>query len=176
MEEKSRGIQTTMPQGISPSSWTSMPQKNTTTTTTINPQEHSPSGSFRHWWGAAPPSPLSVALSTSSPPTTGDSWPRSIGTGRWMSSAKASRLNLTSSSRRWRRHAWNEVSAKGDLKQLRPTSTSAVSAWVKQGHDMSKTKCEEMYSARRGGDTVVDMGVHSSEERGVTGLGHSTSL
>src|SRR5258708_21808876 len=175
-EEKSRGIQTTMPQGISPSSWTSMPPENTTMTTTINPREHFPSGSFRHWWGAAPPLPLSVTPSTNSPPTTGDSWPRSICTGRWTSSAKASRPNSTSSSRRWRRCAWNEVSAKGDLKRPKLISTSAASTWVKQGHDMNKTKCEETCSARCGGDTVVDVGVHSSEERGVTGLGCLTPL
>ncbi len=36
---------------------------------------------------------------------------------------------------------------------------------------MSKTKYEETYFAKHDGDIVVDVGVHSDEERGVTGLG-----
>jgi len=37
---------------------------------------------------------------------------------------------------------------------------------------MNKTKYEEICFAKRDSDTVVDMGVHSDEERGVTGLGN----
>ena len=58
------------------------------------------------------------------------------------------------------------------MKWPKPTSTSAVSVWAKQGHDMSKTKYEKICFTKRDGDTVVDMGVHSDEERGVTGLGN----
>src|SRR5713226_3449368 len=150
-----------MPREISPSSWTFTPQENTITTTTTNRQEHSPSGSSQHWWEAAPPLPLSATPSTNSPPTIGVLWLRSIGIGQWMSNARASWPKSTSSSKRWRWCEWNEVSAKGDLKWPKPTSTSAVSVWAKQGHDMSKTKYEETCFTKHDGDTVVDMGIHS---------------
>ena len=53
---------------------------------------------------------------------------------------------------------------------------SIASAWVKQGPDTSKIKYEGTCSVRCDGNTVVDVGVHSSKERGVTGLGRQTSL
>src|SRR5713226_3966860 len=93
-----------------------------------------------------------------------------------MNSARASRPSSTSSSKRWRQPVWSRVSVKGGSRQPKPTSTSVASAWAKQGRSMNKTKYEEMYSAKRGSNTVVDVGVHSSEECGVTGLGCQTPL
>src|SRR5258708_23408279 len=165
------GIQAMMPQGTFPLSWTSTPQGSTTTMMTTNPQGHSPSGSSQHWWEAALPSPPSAVPLTSSLPTIGGLWLRSIGIVRWTSNAKAFWPNSTSSNKRWRQRVWSGVSVKGGSRQPKPTSTSAASVWAKQGRGTSKTRYEEMYSAKCGSNTAVDMGVHSSEERGITGLG-----
>ncbi|SRR5713226_5346807 len=97
-----------------------------------------------------------------------------------MSSVKALLPKSTSSNKRWKWLRWNEVSAKGDLKQPRLTGTFAASVLVKQEHGTSKTKCKGMYSAKHDDDTVVDVDVHSDEEHGVTSLGspghHLTQL
>src|SRR5258708_3989782 len=172
MEGRWQDTRPTMPQEISPSLWTFMPRENTITMTMTNCQVHSPSGSSQRWWEVAPPLPLSAVPSTNSPPTIGVLWLRLIGIGQWTSNAKASRPKSTSSNKRWKRREWNEASVKGDLRQPRPTSTSAVSIWVKQGRDTNKTKCEEICFTKCDGDTVVDMGVHSDQDRGVTGLGN----
>ena len=46
---------------------------------------------------------------------------------------------------------------------------SATYGWVKQGHDMNKTRSKATWYDK-GSDPVVDMGIYSDEEGGVTGL------
>ena len=89
-----------------------------------------------------------------------------------MSSVKALLPKLTSSNKKWRQPKWNEVSAKGDSRQPKLTGMFTASALAKQGHDTSKTKYKEIYFAKHDSNTVVNVGIHSDKERGVTGLGY----
>src|SRR5258708_5178050 len=171
-----QGIQMTMPQEISPSSWTFTPRRSTITTMTMTRQGHSPSGSSLHWWEVVPPSLPSIMPSTNSLLIIGDLWPRSTGTERWMSNAKALLPKSTSSNKRWKRPTWNEVSVKGDSRRPRLIGMSAVSTLAKQEHDTSRTKYEETYFTKHDGNTAVDVDVHSDEEHGITGLGYQTPL
>src|SRR5258708_16179308 len=176
MEGRWQGTQMTMPQETSPSSGISMPQRSTITTMTITWQGHSPFGSSPHWWGVVLPLPPSIVPSTNSPPITGGLWPKSIGTEQWTSSTKVLLPKLTSSNKKWRQPEWNETSAKGGLKQPRLIDMSAVSTLAKQEHDMNRTKYKATCSTKYDSGMAMDMGIHSDEECGVTGLGYQAPL
>ncbi len=162
-------------QGTSPSSPTSTPQKNTTMTTTMTPLGPYPHGSYPLSEGAVLLLPHSVKNSTSSPSTTGVSWPKSIGIAPWMSSVSCSAVKLTSSSRSSRWLTWNAGLTKEGLKLPGPTIKSATYDWGKQELERSKITLGQTWCTKTA-KPAMDMGVHSDEERGVTDLGRVQPL
>src|SRR5260370_2177138 len=158
-------------QGISPSSPTYSPQKNTTTKMMTTPQEPFWCGSYPPWWEAGPPSQCSAMHLTSSPATIGVLWPKSTGTMPWTSSASRWPPKLISSNRRYKWPGWNRVSARDDSKQHGWIVKSAICNWVRQGPDTNKTELGWTWCARTT-KLAMDMGIHSDRGGGVTGLGY----
>src|SRR5258707_14428111 len=162
-------------QGISPSLPTSTPPKNTITTTTMTQLGPYQGGSCLPWKGVAPPSPPFGELSTSSLSTTGASWPRSTATAAWTSSAKLCAARSISLNKRSRWLKWSAASARGGLKLPGPTAKSNTYGWAKPDHAKSKTELGWTWYTKIG-RLGMDMGVHSDEEHGVTGLGRVQPL
>src|SRR5260370_38978171 len=138
-----------------------------TTTTLPEPYLH---GSYPPSEEVAPPSLCSVKNWTNSPSTIGVSSPRLTDTEPWTSNASHCAVKLTSSSRRSRWLGWSIASAKGGSRQPEQTTRSATCNWGKWEPERSKIVFEQTWCARTT-KPAMDMGIHSAEERGVTGLG-----
>src|SRR5258708_18128565 len=175
MEERWLDTPRTTHQGTSPSSPTSMPPRNTTTmtmTTLSGPYQH---GLYLPWGGVVPPSPCSIARSTNSRSTTGVSWPRSTITAQWTNSVNRCAAKSISSNRSSKWLEWSEASAKGGLRWPKQINRSTTYDWGKREPGQSKTTLGQTWSTRIA-KPVMDMGIHSDKEHGVTSLEGSPLL
>src|SRR5258708_30343387 len=143
--------------------------------TTKTPWERCALGSLQPWGDAGPLTLLSAASSTSKPSTTGVLSQKSTVTEPWTSSVSPSAVRSTSSSKNFRWLASNGGSARVDWRRPRPTVRSATYGWDKQEPGQSKSVFERALS-RKIAMPAMDVGVHSDEERGVTGLGRPRPL
>src|SRR5713226_3719112 len=170
--EGSPVIPRTTPQGIFPSLPTYTPRKYTTTTTTKTPPGRYPHGSSLPLGGVEPPTPPSAARSTSSPFTIGVSWQRSIVTEPLTSSANPSAVKSTSSSRSFKRLASKGGLAKGGWRRPKLIARSITCGWDRRGPARNRSVFGRILSVKTV-TPAMDVGVHSDEGRGVTGLGRA---